>query len=148
YRDQSTPVTSQSITVYIGGGNRCVTNIAPNGSYSVTAYLNGRLLSSTAKDSGGAQIGKLTYGYDIYGRQNSVTDARNGTTTTTFNDADLVIAVATPAPGTGQPAQTMTTDYDTTLRTWRTTLPDGASVTNEFYPTGELYKNYGARVYP
>jgi YD repeat-containing protein len=56
--------------------------------------------------------------------------------------------VATPAPGTGESGQTTTTDYDTSLRAWRVSQPDGGAITNEFYPTGQTKRAYGARTYP
>src|SRR5262249_32736969 len=31
---------------------------------------------------------------------------------------------------------------------WRTVLPDGGCVTNEYFATGELKKTYGVRTYP
>ena len=34
------------------------------------------------------------------------------------------------------------------LQATNVVYPDGAGVTSEFYPTGELKRNYGARVYP
>src|SRR4051812_29767310 len=59
--------------------------------------------------SNSVQIGKTSYGYNAHGRQSAITDARNGTTTLTFNSADRVATATTPPPGTGDPPQTMTT---------------------------------------
>ncbi|MBI2927414.1 MAG: hypothetical protein HYY24_17090 [Verrucomicrobia bacterium] len=149
YRDSfSTPVTSQTRTVYAGGGNRYVTNTAPDGSYVLSAYLNGRLTSVTRKTSSGTQLSQTTYGYDAHGRQSTVTDARNGTTTFTFNAADQAVTSTTPAPGTGQRAQITTTAYNTSLQAWKITQPDGTSLTNEFFLTGLLKKTSGSRAYP
>jgi hypothetical protein len=50
------------------------------------------------------------------GRQNTVTDARNGTTTYAFNNADQVVSVTTPPPGNGQAPQTTTTYFDAMQR--------------------------------
>ena len=102
YRDASTPVTSHSQTVYGANGVRTVTTTAPDNSYTISVYTNGQSLSVTRYDSGGTQIGKATYGYDAHGRQNRVTDARNGTTTLAYNNADQVQTSTTPVPGTGQ----------------------------------------------
>jgi YD repeat-containing protein len=41
-----------------------------------------------------------------------------------------VTSVTTPAPGTGDPAQTTSTDYDELGRPKRIVYPDGASLTN------------------
>ena len=48
----------------------------------------------------------LQDGYDPHGRQNQITDARNGTTILTYNNAGHVQTLTTPAPTKGQPAQT------------------------------------------
>src|SRR5439155_9654809 len=77
------------------------------------------------------------------------TDARNGTTTATCNDADLVASVTTPNPGSlGGSDQTTLTYYNSMLQATNLVNPDGAGVTNEFYLTGELKRKYGARAYP
>jgi RHS repeat-associated protein len=149
YRDPSTPVTSSNRTVYSTGGNRYVTNTAPDGSYTVSAYLNGRLSSVTAKDSGANQITKTTYAYDAHGRQYTVTDARNGATTFAYNAADMVTNVTTPNPGTpGGLPQTTITCYNQMLQATNILNPDATTVTTEYYQTGEIKRNYGARVYP
>jgi RHS repeat-associated protein len=149
YRDPSTPVVSSSLTVFASGGNRYVTNTAPNNSFSVSAYLNGRLVSVTRKGSDGSQVTQTSYGYDAHGRQNTVTDARNGTTTTTFNNADLTSTLTTPNPiGFPWGSQTTTTYYDKMLRATNVVNPDGASVFSEFHLTGELKRNFGSRIYP
>jgi hypothetical protein len=79
-------VTNQTVTAYSSGNNRTVTNMAADGSYSVSAYQYGQLLSTTRYDANYNQIGQTTYGYDQFGRQNTATDARTGTTTTWFNN--------------------------------------------------------------
>ncbi len=125
-----------------------LTNTAPDGSFTVTKSQYGRVLEVTRKNSGGSQIGKTTYAYDSHGRQSTVTDARNGATTYSFNAADLVSSVTTPAPGTGQPAQTTSTAYNLMLQATNVVYADGTSLTNEFYPSGELKRTYGSRTYP
>jgi len=43
-------------------------------------------------------FGQRTYGYDAHQRQNTVTDARNGTTTSLYNNADQVYETISPSP--------------------------------------------------
>ena len=137
--------TSHSRTVYGGSGYRYTTNTAPDGSYSVSTYQNGRLFSVVRKDANNATVGSTTYTYDAHGRQASATDAQNGTTTYTYNNADLVQSVTTPSPGaSGGFPQTTTTYYDKMLRATNVLQPDGASVFTEYYSTGEIKRNYGA----
>ena len=91
---------------------------------------------------------QVTYSYDAHGRKWKETDARNGITIYTYNDADQVVTVTTPAPNTTQAAQTTTTYYDVSFRAWKVTAADGTSITNEFYKTGGLKRTYGSRTYP
>ena len=72
-------------TVADGSGNRYVTNKPPDGSSVVSHFQFNRLLSTTRKDSAGVQIGQTVYTYDPHGRQATATDARNGTTSYTYD---------------------------------------------------------------
>jgi RHS repeat-associated protein len=141
-------VTNQTVTAYSSGNNRTVTNMAADGSYSVSAYQYGQLLSTTRYDANYNQIGQTTYGYDQFGRQNTATDARTGTTTTWFNNMGAVSGTATPAPALGQSPEVTTNYFDNMGRVVRTTLPDLTSVTNVYYPTGLTATNCGSRTYP
>lgn len=146
YRDANTPVTSLSQTVY--GANRFITNTAPDNSYSVSVYSSGMLVSTTRYLSPSNQIGATTYGYDAHGRQRTVTDARNGPTSYTYNNADMVVSVTTPNPGGVGSAQTTTTFYNALLQAANVLQPDGTSVTMIYLPTGELGQTFGSRTYP
>jgi RHS repeat-associated protein len=144
-----TPVTSHSQTVYDAAhGYRYLTNTAPDGSFTLNTFLNGLLVSTLSKDANGNQLGQTTLAYDAHARQNRITDARTGTTTNFFNNADQVSGTATPAPAAGQGSQVTTNFFDNMGRIWKTTFPDNTSVTNEFYPTGLLKRTYGSRTYP
>ncbi len=142
-------VTTQGRTVYnSGSGFRYLTNTAPDGSYSVAIYQNGRLISQANTNAGGVQINQTSFGYDAHGRQSTSTDVRNGTTTYSFNYADQIISIVTPIPATGQSAETTMYYIDSLGRTTNTTLPDSTSVTNVFYPTGDIKLTCGSRMYP
>lgn len=97
-------------------------------------------MAATDYDRNGSQVGATTFGYDPHGRQSSVTDARNGATTYTYNNADQVASVTTPAP-----AQATTNHFDSMGRIWRVGLPDNTSVINEYDTTGDLKKTCGSR---
>lgn len=148
YRDASTPVTSSAQTVYSTGGYRYATNTAPDSSYAISIYQSGRLSSNIRRDSLNNQLSSQGYSYDPHGRQNAVTDARNGTTSYAFNYADLVTSVTTPSPGSlGMVPQVTTTVYNTMLQATSVIQPDGASVNNSYLLTGELGQTSGARTY-
>jgi RHS repeat-associated protein len=149
YPSLGVAVTSRSQTSYGANGTRTVINTAPDSSYIVNTYSNGRPVSVTRYDASSSQVSKLMYGFDAQGRQWTVTDARNGTTYQAYNSADLISSVTTPNPGTpGGMPQTTYTSYNGMLQATNVILPDGSSVTSEFYPTGELKRNYGSRTYP
>ena len=129
------------------GVSRTVTTTAPDGSSTVNVYSYSQLSSSTRRDSTGTQIAGTAYGYDAHGRQNTMTDARNGTTTLGFNNADQVATNTTPAPSGGSPEIT-TTFYDNMMRPATVIQPDGTSVNNVYLLTGEMGLQYGSRIYP
>jgi RHS repeat-associated protein len=135
-------------TAFVGGGSRSVTTTNPDNSYTIAAYQNGRLTSVTRYDSTGTQIGLTSYTYDAHGRQATMTDARNGTSTYSYDNADRIISASTPPPGTGQSAQTTTSSFDNLGRVWKIVQPDGSSVTNEYWSAGQLKRTYGTRTYP
>jgi YD repeat-containing protein len=141
-------LTNRTQTRYAGSGARYVTNTAPDGSYSVSYYQDGQVISTTRKDASGNQLSQTTYSYDYHGHKWAETDARNGTTVYGYDNGDRMTSVTTPSPGNGKSAQITRYDYDYAGRRTRAVLSDGAGVTNEYYPSGELKRNYGARVYP
>ena len=145
FRDASTPVTTHRHTV--PGVSRTVTTTNLDNSYTVNNYSYGRLVASTRYDSGNNQIGGTTYGYDAQGRQNTLTDARNGTTTLGFNHADLVATNTTPNPGGGSPEVTVTS-YNNMLQATGVLQPDGTTVSSVYLLTGELGQQSGSRTYP
>lgn len=125
-----------------------VTNIAPDGSYAVVTNQYGRAISQTQRAANGAQVGQVAFNYDTHGRQKVITDARTGSTTNWYNNADQISSTKTPAPAAGQSAQVTTNLFDTMGRIWKTTLPDGTSVTNKYNLTGMLTNTSGSRTYP
>lgn len=135
------PVTNTTVTA-LSGTTKTVTTTVSDGSYTISVYSYGRLISSTRYDSSAAQIGSTSYSYDTHGRQYQVTDARNGATTYGYNNADQVTTVAAPM------GQATTTLYDTMLRPYNVQQPDGTTVTNVYLLTGELGLQYGSRMYP
>ncbi len=147
YGNNNISLTNHSLTSY-SGTSRTVINTAPDGSYTINLYSSGELTSSTRYNSTGSNIGGTTYTYDAHGRQYQVTDACNGTTTYGYNAADQVTNVTTPSPGNGGAAQTTTTLYDTMLRPYCVTQPDGTTVTTVYLLTGEVAMQSGSRTYP
>ena len=129
-------------------GATTVTSVAPDGSSSVSVSQYGRLMTGTRFDANGGVLGQTVYGYDAQGRQNLVTDARNGTTTRFFNAADRGIATLTPSPDGVQAGQLTTNVFDSLGRVIQTILPGRTSVTNVYYANGLLQQTYGSRTYP
>jgi len=147
--NNGTPVTSHSETYYDpANASRTVTNATPDGSYTVTTSQYGRLIANKQYDALNNQLSAISYSYDPHGRANAVTDARTGTTTRYFNNADQISGMVTPSPDGVQTPQVTTNYFDNMGRNWKTILPDVTSVTNEFFLSGELKKTYGSRTYP
>jgi RHS repeat-associated protein len=145
YGDLSKSVTNYSVIT--PGTSRTEVAAATDNSYVINTFSYGRLASSTRYDSASTQIGGTTYGYDAQGRQNTMTDARNGTTTLGFDNADLVTTNTTPNPGGGSPEVTITS-YNNMLQATGMTQPDGTTVNSSYLLTGELGLQYGSRTYP
>lgn len=129
-------------------GTTTVVSMAPDHSATVSISVYGRPVSVVRQDSRGDQLGRVDYGYDAQGRQNTVTDARNGTSTSYFNAAGQVVAVRAPSPDGIQAGQLTTNILDALGRVTKTLLPDNTAVTNAYYPNGLLQTTYGSRTYP
>lgn len=140
-------VTNFSLTELLGSGQRRVTQTAADGTVSIQASLNGRTTSAVVSNSTSV-ISQQQMGYDPHGRLLTVTDARNGTSTNSYNNADQITSFVTSSPGPGQSPQTNIMVYDDMGRVWKTQQPDGTWTTNEYYLTGSLKKTSGSRTYP
>jgi RHS repeat-associated protein len=145
YRDSGVAVTNHIHTVT--GTVRTVTTTAPDGSYTVNTNNYGRLIGTSRRDPSNNQIGGTIYGYDVHGRQNILTDARDGTTTLSFNNADLVVTNTSPNPGGGSPEVTITT-YNNMMQATSVLQPDATTIYSVWLLTGELGLQYGSRTYP
>jgi RHS repeat-associated protein len=141
-------LTNRLQRVYFGGGNRYETNTAPDGSFTIEHFQHGQLLSTTRKDANGNQLGKTTFTYDSHGRRTTSTDARNGSTVSTYDAADRETVTRTPVPGNGQNGQMTSYAYDWAGRVTQTILPDNTIAYNVYSKRGELLTNYGSRTYP
>jgi YD repeat-containing protein len=91
---------------------------------------------------------QTTHAYDPHGRIASATDARNGPTSFSYNNADQVTTNTAPALGTGELAQVTTAFYNNLGRATGMVYPDGTTSTNLYFQTGLLQKTYGSRLYP
>jgi RHS repeat-associated protein len=141
---------SISRTIYLMNGFRYTTNTAQDGVKTIQEFSQGRLnYVAQHQTNSTTQIGKVTYAYDTHGRQSSVSDARNGATTYTYNPISGALeSVTTPLPGTGASRQTTWIFYDSSGRVNGAQLSDGGATTNSFYLAGELKKSSGSRTYP
>jgi RHS repeat-associated protein len=131
-----------------GNGARTETVTAPDASYVVSQFASERLASTVSFDNTGTQIRGTTYSYDGHGRVLRETDARNGTTSYTYDATDQVRSSKTPPAASGITVQTTGYDYDGQGRVIQRTLPGNEVVHYEYFPTGELKKQYGAQTYP
>jgi len=139
--------TTHERTEYPGAGIRKLTVAVSDGSFSVNTYLNGRMVSFAETNSVGEQLRRIDYGYDAHGRVAVATDARNGSTTYTYDAADRVETLEHPAPAPGIPAQVITNVYDAAGRLQFVSRPTGV-VTNEYHLTGRVKKTSGSDLFP
>ena len=140
-------LTNQTQILFTNG-NRYVLQTAPDGTATVSCYSTGRLVSVQVTNAALGSLRSLTFDYDAHGRRNRVTDARSGTTTNVFDDADQVTATYTPAPFAGQSPLVTAFDYDYRGRLLHTYFPGGGTRTTQFYPNGLLFSRSGALTPP
>ena len=131
---------------------RTTTTYAPDGSRTVAVARYGTNESLMRRTGPYSKILDVLYACDAFGRQNQVAEMRPdnsyATNITFYNAGDQVCGTISPPPAEGQPPQVTTNFFDNMGRLWRAQLPDGTSVTNEYFPTGLLKKTYGSRTYP
>jgi len=142
YGGSEVSTVTSGVNYYYGSGSS-------GWSTSETVYTSGLLTSALDYTPGLGYPFETDYGYDAHGRQYTITDANMHTTTTNlYNNADQIVSVTTPSPDGVQPGLTTSNIYDNMGRVSRTILPDGTSVTNQYYTTGALYMTSGSRTYP
>ncbi len=139
--------TNKSQTMFTNG-SRYVVDTAPDGTATISCFSTGRLISVQVTNANLGSLRSTTYGYDAHGRQTLVTDARTGTTTNVFANADQLTDVFTPSPGGGQASLRTQYHYDAAGRLDQVTRPDGGVVTQTYYTNGLLRHRQGSRVYP
>lgn len=129
-------------------GTRTVTVTAPDGSYSVSTYAAGRVIAVDRYDKNASQIGGTTLAYDTLLRQWKSTDARNGSSYVTFDNADRVTAITNPPAGIGETPQVTQTVYDSMGRATNVIQPDATSFYSSYYANGLPKRTWGSRAYP
>ncbi len=137
---------------------RTETQTLPDNTQSISVYVNDRLNSLTVLDASNPrqQLSQQTYQYYTvgthYGFLQSVTDARNGTTSYTYNSEDRIASITTPVPGFGQTTPQATQyNYDELNPAGHvvtTTMPDLSTVTRTYQLTGEQNLISGSGVIP
>lgn len=148
-----TALTVHSITAYSSGAERSELTTTPNGSKTIREYENGRVVSQISKDSEGVVLAEATFGYDEHGRLKTQVLTGVGTTTTSYYSDDQVHTIATPDPdttrsGDGYDAQVTTYTYNTRGWVSKVKHPDDAETETSYWPTGEIKRTWGARIYP
>lgn len=120
---------------------RTDTVTGPDGSSQITQYNLGRKVSVKLQGSDGGQLAYTTFGYDQFGRLQTVADAGSGTTTHSYTDLDEILS--TTAPGN----LTTTNHYNSGRQVDWVTLPDSSIRYTDHYPTGELKNIHGSQTY-
>ena len=120
------------------------TKTAPTGTLTTSVSLHGLLLESKSMEANGTVLRYQTNGYDARNRLTRVWDSRNGMTTINYNTKDQVTSVVGPSPGPGLYGQQTAYTYNAFGQVVKTTLPDGTSRTNGYYPNGLLASEWGS----
>ncbi len=126
-----------------GNGYQSAVTYLANGTHVSTETKDGRLLSRIHQENQfNLPISHTTNGYDPHGRMNLLWDAGTGPTGYRYDNADRLSWT------TNQLNLTTRTEYNS--RGWVTnvTEPDNATIAREYFNSGELKKQYGARTSP
>ncbi len=138
----------KTVTQYGSAGARTATTTYPDNSYQISLFSYGRSSSAIRYDSLNNQLSSLNYSYDTHGRLWKSIDARNGTTTFAYNNADQASSVTSPPSAIGQAAQVRLIGYDSTRRPNQVTEPDGGIIYTRYYSNGLAKLTWGARTVP
>ena len=148
YPNETFKQVTKSATQYGSSGARTITTIYPDGSYQIALFSYGRPASVTRYSSTGSIVSQTTLVQDSHNRLWKSTDARNGTSLFGYNNADQVSSVTTPAPASGQSAQTESVAYDLKGRPTQVTLPDNQAIYARYYSNDLVKLTWGARAVP
>lgn len=148
--------TVKTTSYYPNNAQRVEDTIFPDNTREFDTYVNDNIVSRTTLDSTASPILSTTYQYytsgPSYGLLQSSTDARNGATSYTYNDADQIATVTSPVPGLGQTTPQVTgysyDELNPSGRVVTTTFPDLSTRTDRYALTGELAVSEGVGVIP
>ncbi|MDD2708238.1 MAG: hypothetical protein PHV34_09535, partial [Verrucomicrobiae bacterium] len=136
--------TRTQVTYHRAQQKRTVTTVAPDGTTTTQVFQAGRLISSKTVNGALGTLSSTTLTYDAHNRPATSTDARGIAVKTNYNNADLAIAETRRASGIEHRTSFA---YDVMGRRTQMTQPDGGVVNYEYWPTGELKKQSGAKIY-
>jgi RHS repeat-associated protein len=139
--------TNETDTSFTGAGAWTSTQTVADGTITTTSYQANRAVGLVVSDPS-ITLRQEAREYDTHNRLWKVTDARNGTTTYGYNDADQITSVTTPTPGTGQSAQITTTVYDDFGRPGLVQAADSTWLTNTYFANGLIQMKLGGKDYP
>jgi RHS repeat-associated protein len=129
------------------GGSWTTTTTNPDGTSTEQTITGTRVASSVQKASGGTSVTSTSMTYDAHGRLLTQTDARTGTTTFSYDNADRVNSQSAPAPtGGGSPLVTAY-GYDSMGRRTSVTLPDNSVTTTGYDTRGNAISTGGSQQY-
>ncbi|HXU76365.1 MAG TPA: RHS repeat-associated core domain-containing protein [Methylomirabilota bacterium] len=150
--------TARTISYDRASRKRTETETRPDNTQRISVFVDDRPDSLTMMDAASprVQLSQVTYQYftggAAYGFLQNAVDARNGTTSYTYDAADRIASITTPVPGFGQTTPLVSRyAYDETNpqgRVETTTLPDLTTVSRTYRLTGELKRTSGAGVIP
>jgi RHS repeat-associated protein len=145
-------LTTHALTTFTPDGDFSTVTTTPDGTLQEQDYIDGRLDSFVVSHPSLGVLGSASYSYDPHGRLASVTSPA-GVTSYTYAQDGQVLTITTPDPdstrsGPGYDPQVTAYRYDTAGRVDRVTGSDGAQTFTEYFPSGQVKKTWGARVYP
>lgn len=146
-------LVSETRITMSGDGGTTTTTRAPDGTMATQVFAAGNLAAASRAHPDLGTLSSSTYRYDAHGRLEAVTDARNGATSYTYHGDDRIRTITTPDPdpartGAGYDPQVTTLGYDEQGRENLVIQSDGTEVHTAYFPSGQVKRTWGSRIYP
>ena len=139
--------TTSTVSTVPSAGSWTVTTNRADDTQTVQTITNTRPTTVEEKDSNGVTVTSVSMSYDAHGRLATQTDARTGTTTFTYNDADRIVTTSAPDPTGGSSPLVTSYGYDSMGRQTSVTLPDSTVTTTTYDLRGNAITTGGSQTY-
>jgi RHS repeat-associated protein len=140
---------THSVTVYTPSeAKRTDTVTNPDNTQIITVTVNGQPSAQIWKDSAGATMRTLDLNYNGWGQVEQQVDSQQGTTQLGYTPSGLLASKTRVSRTDSNHTLTESYGYDSSMRITSVTNADNSVTFTDYYPAGQVKKQYGAGTYP